>query len=423
MRRLLPSLARGLDLLPLTFAGATLTGAAVALLVWLGVGRRDLVALMFALILLTMVGVFALMTLVGAVVLRRRLPLVSGASRIDLETGVDQRTGFAVAFPSRLPFLRVGWRWSVPHLDARVKLVPRWGRLEEVVCAKRRGLLEHLPRRFRVGDFLGLTEIAFTVDYPTVVEAVPNPGSLAQLTLGVTLAAGEALPDPLGKPEGDFNDMRSYVVGDSPNRILWKIFSRSGQLMVRTPEVSVAAQPRSCLYLVSGPIDEPGAGLCRVFLEKRLLGFNWRFGADGSLGFTKDLPSALTMLARSGNPGEADHTGLAAFLTQAEQAGYEICLVVLPPSPSAKHVMAFEAVKRTRMKIRLCLAVDRIDQSDDEPNSFFFHSENKEGPSIADLTTVAAVWKDAKNEPLVIDRQRGGVVSGLLTFLGRTSWP
>src|SRR5205814_5321723 len=96
------------------------------------------------------------------------------------------------------------------------------------------------------------------------------------------LAAGDDEAHPLGQPVGDRIEMRPYVPGDSPRTIAWKIYGRTGKLVVRAPERARIVSPRGCAYQVAGPHDESTAAVARAVLERGFLGQEWRFGADGS---------------------------------------------------------------------------------------------------------------------------------------------
>lgn len=161
------------------------------------------------------------------------------------------------------------------------------------------------------------------------MEVLPAPSQMDAQTFVTSMHTGDDISDPAGEPVGDRMDMRRYAAGDPPRFILWKVYARSGKLMVRIPERALTPTQRTCAYLVAGPGDEECAGLTRSILEKGVLGAGWRFGADGSEAHATGIEESLTLLARSGNPLTRPRA-LAAFLEQARRDGYQSCLVLLP---------------------------------------------------------------------------------------------
>src|SRR5207302_1043248 len=86
---------------------------------------------------------------------------------------------------------------------------------------------------------------------------------------------------PRGKPDGELIEMRSYAPGDPMRMILWKVYARTGQLLVREPERAVARCQKSLVYFVAGSGDSASAGVARTALETGLFGPDFVFGADG----------------------------------------------------------------------------------------------------------------------------------------------
>jgi hypothetical protein len=155
-----------------------------------------------------------------------------------------------------------------------------------------------------------------------------NPWQLLQQQI-----SGELLSHPDGKPEGDLIEMRRYISGDPLKLVLWKVYARSGQLLVRQPERSIANTRKTLVHLASAKGDEPAAGICRAALETGALGSGVLFGSDLDELPTLDLPAALDQLVRSSSARPQGGLGLAKTLAAGAQQGYHACVVFVPPQP------------------------------------------------------------------------------------------
>ncbi|MCA9535970.1 MAG: DUF58 domain-containing protein [Myxococcales bacterium] len=115
-----------------------------------------------------------------------------------------------------------------------------------------------------------------------------------------SFSAGDEQAHPLGAADGDRVELRRYQPGDPARFIHWKIYARTGKLLVRQPERALMQTTRTVAYLLAGERDEPSAAAARVALEQRALGDDWLFGAAGTPTPTSDLPAALDAIIRSG---------------------------------------------------------------------------------------------------------------------------
>ena len=187
-----------------------------------------------------------------------------------------------------------------------------------------------LRRRVIVKDVLGFCALDWEQEEPLSLRVLPRPMPLGSQSLIRAWFQGDESSDPRGEPTGDRVDMRRYSPGDPPRLLLWKIYARTGKLMVRVPEAAVTTAPRTCAYLVAGPGDETVASLARTLVESSLLGDGWRFGADGSAGSVDKKEEALRLIARSGNPGVVSGDHLAGFLREQATLGFGSCIVLVP---------------------------------------------------------------------------------------------
>lgn len=320
---------RARDLFPLTTLGA-LIAALGGLALGSGIASVDWVLIGAGMIALVTIALGLVAVALAAWRVRRALrSAIPSSSPIALECGYPSRTGFRLPRLRWIPGIRVSWRWISP--EAGVRLLDGGGWIEEEVLATARGWGESLRRRIEIGDAFGLALVALEHEEARAVRMLPSTGGLKQMHVVRTLAGGSDIPHPLGTPEGERLDMRQYSPGDPIRFVLWSVFARTRELVVRTPERALSAARRTLAYLVTGAADEPAAGAARVALDVGALGGDWAFGADGipEPATTKD--AALEALVRSKTaPRDEAGRGLATFMRQAAKSGGGRAVVFVP---------------------------------------------------------------------------------------------
>jgi len=272
-----------------------------------------------------------------------------------------------------------------PDFDCQWKRNPDKQRQEWLVSSKRCLLEENfkLVRRVIVKDVLGFARIDWEQEEPVSLVVTPKPLPLKAQSILKARFTGDDIPDPRGEPKGDRVDMRRYSPGDPPRLLLWKVYARTGKLMVRIPENAITTAPRTCAYLVAGVGDEILASLARTVVEGNLLGQGWRFGADGSDKSVEHRDQALRLIARSGNPGVQTGQGLSAFLDIAYNEGFGSCLVLVPPVDGDWVERVAGSISRSPLSITL-LTVGSVSQREQEPNWHrwvFYEESRKTDPS------------------------------------------
>lgn len=321
-----------LDLFPFTPLGVLILGGAAFALFVYGVRHIDLILLIIGLVALALGALTMLVVSVTAAVMYTKLRKRGGEESLRLECGYAARTGFSVSSLWFVPFVKLSWSWVTP--DATVTAVPLRRRLYEEITPQRRGLHEEIVRRIEVSDAFGLTRIAFKVREERTVRFAPSMGSLKQMHVVRSIAGGDNLSHPAGPPEGERVDMRHYSPGDPIKFVLWKVFARSRQLVIRTPERAISPVRQTVAYLVAGDRDEPAAGAARVAVESGALGSEWVLGADGNEVYAKTSPQALEVLAKSANTTtEQSGAGLGRFLSSATPGGIARAVVFVPAKP------------------------------------------------------------------------------------------
>lgn len=410
------------DLFPLSALGIVLLAGASWGLVHFGINRSDVLFCVIGGVALGL-GVIALLTTwITSLVLFLKLRKRAGADPLRLECGYSARTGFSLSNLWFVPIVKVSWSWVSP--DAQVKQIPLNRRLHEEVIPARRGLHEFIVRRFEVTDAFGLTRVAFKVREERAARFVPSVGNLKQMHVVRSIAGGDATSHPSGPPEGERADMRHYNPGDPIKFVLWKVFARSRQLVVRTPERAISPVRQTVAYLVSGDGDEPAAGAARVAVDSGALGGEWVLGADGNDVNAKTGTQALEVLARSANtPREQGGAGLAHFLQRATPGAVGRAVVFVParPGPWLDKVVAAARARTSPNQqwspVEFVVCTDGIARTPKRGwfARFAFQQNETLAPTVtppsaaADVNAVVNALSGARARVLIVDRLAGRV--------------
>jgi hypothetical protein len=318
---------------PITPLGLLVAGASGYALVEYGFGRLDLVLLVIGAVGVGLAAFGLLATIAGALIswLRhRRRPPADGS--LDVECGYPVPTGFSLPRLRWVPFMAIRWRWLEP--DAQVRVVPAGGLLREEVIASRRGRVGAVVRELEVGDIFGLAQIRLRLTEQRKVRFVPSVGQLKRVDVIRGMSGGDDISHPEGPQEGELYDLRAYTPGDPIRFVLWKVFARTRQLVVRAPERALSPIKQTCAYLVAGNGDEPAAGAARLAVELGALGQDWVLGADGSHEDASRKDQAVDVLARSAAVDEqVGGKGLGAFLQRRGLGSVGRAVVFVPGRP------------------------------------------------------------------------------------------
>lgn len=304
-----------------------------------------------------------------------------------LEMLTDSYTPSARTLPRFLPPLIEASTHILnpPDFDCEWRRNPDKRRQEWLVSSKRCQLEENfrLVRRVIVKDVLGFAALDWEQKEPLSLVVAPRPLPVQAQSILRARFTGDDVPDHRGEPKGDRVDMRRYSPGDPPRLLLWKVYARTGKLMVRVPENAITTAPRTCAYLVAGEGDEVLASLARTIIEENLLGQGWLFGADGSEKSVTHRTEAIRLIARSGNPGTQTGAGLSAFLDKAHGEGFGSCLVLVPPTDGDWVEKVAASLSRSAISVTL-LTVGSVSQRETEPKWrrwVFYDEARKTDPS------------------------------------------
>ncbi len=407
---------------PFTWVGGLIVAASAVALFHYGLGRIDLILLGVGAVGLGVGALSLLLTVLAAVLCRRAARKLENSTveHRSLECGYWAATGFSIPSFWYLPFVSVRWSWEEPLALVRVKR--KRGRAHEEVFGQRRGETKQIVRRFDVGDIFGLCKITFRSTQSSEIRMMSWVGALRQMHVLRGLASGDDISHPEGPPQGDRYDMRHYVPGDPIRFILWKVFAKTRQLVIRTPERAISQARQTAVYMVADSSDEPAAGAARMAVDFGAFGGDWVLGADGSEGVATSREKALDLLVRSAGVSEARAGGgLSSFLNTAAAGSMARAVVFVPPRPGpwlGRVQKAVAGVGGTR--IQFIVGIDGLDGvvGLGKPQSRWMrehHPGLEHGAqrntlfAAASASELGEVLRGLGHNVLVVDRMRGHI--------------
>jgi Protein of unknown function DUF58 len=343
------------DWIPLTLRGL-LALVSLGLACWaLGLGRNDKLLMALCCCGMVLLGLNSVLVFLSALWLRfRRRPKQLADLRLD--AGASATTDLVLGRLHWNPLLRLQLRWLQPG-GVSAALNVHNGKLTEEVVPEERAWSDQVERVVSVIDVLGLARINIRWGGPQVVRICPDRGGVKALALLPQWMAGDDQAHPDGRRAGDPMDMRGYGRGDPLKHILWKIWARTGRLLVRTPEQALSPCQKTLAYFVAGPSDEPSAGITRAVLESGWLGADFLFAADGGEA-TSCVPEAIEQLIRSVGRREQGGAGLGSFLAEGESRGSHACILFAPARTGPWLARVEEELRSHRGPFRVIIGID-----------------------------------------------------------------
>jgi hypothetical protein len=373
MRRVGRLFVRLRGLFPLTNLGVAISAGALLAWLFFAVPRVDYVLQLVSVTAIALVLLAVLAVLPAAILVHRAFRIRSGRGDASPAVLFEAQRGYAVLL--RMPSLRsipgveLTWSWISPS-GFRIELSKEGGYIVERVEALERADVEEIERRFVIEDALGLARIVLVRKERRPLKVLPFTGKLNSAPMLRSHAGGDLVSHPAGVPEGDRVDMRHYVPGDPLRLALWKVYARTGELMVRTPERAISPSWRIVAYLPSTIADEPAAAASRVALATGLFGEDWRFSADGANRIAEDLESALSLVIssrRARGTDAGDGAGLGWFLEEVGEAARTRLILFVPAVPGPWLDRVTSAMKRWSGAVTAIVATDRVIEQEKTP--------------------------------------------------------
>lgn len=395
---------------PLSLAGTALillSGVAW----WIGRERMDLVLTLVGLwgwVLAVCLGVAAAIALWR--VRRAFLNASDGRQPAPLR-GVEQHPmdGPARIPRPRLPLVgRPSVSWSTPPASAR--LIEHPGNWREILVPEERVRTAECARRVEVRDVLGLWRLSWRIVETVPVRVLPATGRLEAAELESCLASGDVLPHPFGPAEGDRVDARPYTPSDPARMILWKVYARSRELMVRTPEPARAPERAPLIYLVAGPDDGAAAATARVLAEGRLLREGAWLAADGTPEPVGDPEAALDAIAESAAFRDRGGRHLQSAVEAAQRRGLDGVVLVCPARPGPwREVVEAVVTSQGCGPVLLLAAGDAAPPRPERARwqRALLQAPVASGPTFREMVAWASRWESLGVRTVVADRRSG----------------
>ena len=327
-QRVLQPLERIIDWLPFTVGGGLFFLSSIGATWYFGVQRTDLVLIILGSVGIALSIVGCILTLLGGIWMNRQFRLLPTLSTTMVVQGTH-RIRSDIKKPWWIPLIQVDWSWDGERFDVVIDGD------EESVTPFRRGHCDTVHRSIRVGDAFGICEVTIRSQQPVSISIFPQRTPLLMPDIVQGLRLGGEQAHPLGHPSGDRIDIRNYAVGDPVRYILWKVYARTGELVVRTPERAFEPAERLLAYLVAHPEDSIAASLASEVLRSQLLGENWAFGVDGRVEPCTEMDVALEAIVQSGDATTQNASGLTDFVSTQSDAS---SLVVFAPADQGSWV-------------------------------------------------------------------------------------
>ncbi|HMP69756.1 MAG TPA: DUF58 domain-containing protein [Pirellulaceae bacterium] len=304
---------------------------------------------------LFVMGSCAVAVFVAAFIIRFRR--VDGPSRrILMVVGTSQRLGAEGVLPRWFPLVQLDVTWeNMPNV--RVETASDRDGDVEIVTAQKRGVCNRLVRRYCITDTFGLTR--WSVRRSSNDEIFIRPASCSDIAIKTQgIVPADVAADPSGQPHGDLLESRRYETGDPLRLVLWKVYARSGQMLIRSPERTSAPQSRLMAYFVTGDHDDATAAVACRLLESAGLGSSLLFQCDGANSTVQTPCEAIDQIVRSGNSAAVDESQLTRFLQVGTAQGLTTCILFVPPSPGRWIDVVAAAAEKFPGKIQVVMGAD-----------------------------------------------------------------
>ncbi|GEM_PF-3716376 len=154
---------------------------------------------------------------------------------------------------SFLPGIRLSWQWILRFGPFRYQMaapLPVKAAGSALLLLPRRG--EWAGRSFlRAGDSFGFFHFDYPLEDGECVSVPPLISTLDASDIPGRPAASAAAAPRLKEDTEERLERRSYVPGDDPRKLDWKVYARTGEMLVRVGEEAVPDRGRLWLLVVS----------------------------------------------------------------------------------------------------------------------------------------------------------------------------
>lgn len=249
---------------PLTFRGIIVSGLVYFCLIFLGSSKSDLVASVIGALLLISLFTFLSIIIPSAFIIKRRLKLENLGSP---EKSISKTEGQIILSLSNfkvpplfiLKIERVFNASFGEYLPSSIKtksllctgsFIPSQNIMNSITFPHR-GNFEQRYYNIELSDYFGLTKISWQVTSTLSYAVYPAERTIEPLPLLLASSVSGDLTSATDIRSGDLFDTKQYYPGDSLKRILWKVYARSEELIVRHPEAAIIPEGELVAYTIA----------------------------------------------------------------------------------------------------------------------------------------------------------------------------
>ncbi len=287
---------------PLSLRGFIALGISALCLYYLAKEYSDLVSSILGISLLILLTFFTLILIFSAPYIRKKISISPQDQNTELISRRENSTGFTVNNIKIPPFFYLSIQRAID--DKHVRHTTHILRGSTSHTSSRRTCLDtiHFPHRgvyesrgyiLEFGDILGLSKRKWLHELPLLYQVFTPRSEIAPLPI---MAASTQLGDTETSQKnksGDLFNIRTYQAGDSLKRILWKVYARSGNLVVREPEPAIIPEGEVAVFVLAQKREDSVVSCALSYL--RMLerqNIIYRTGFSGSPEIASDYEAA-----------------------------------------------------------------------------------------------------------------------------------
>lgn len=338
---------------PLSFFGIIALMLSILSLMYLAIIQNDLVAYVVSGISLFLIG----FSLLGTFYLRFRTARL--LTKVDSEPVVrccfsksPFRVKYIISKIHLWPFwvLNIEYCFAVPGAQATKHLITGSFsskdvlRLDSIFFFPHRGFWVLKTLKLQISDRLGISRLSCYHDVDDSIEVAAKDVLINSLPVQIPDSSSGDLFNLENHRQGDLYDIKQYDPSDGLKKILWKVYARSGQLVVRRPEPAVIPQGKLAIYLVARPEDDHVAGAIQSYTEiLKTHNIAVVFGTDGSSRSIQEPLIRTTINAMAMHPLAGTGTGIKGFLDELVKSANALEVVIFTASDNTSWIKAESA--------------------------------------------------------------------------------
>ena len=193
---------------------------------------------------------------------------------------------------------------------------------------------EYLQSGFKLtfGDALGLTRITTTIPKPRSFKVHPKEVQIQAIPIMATSAQLGDIQHSNLERTGDLFDIREYQPGDSLKRVLWKVYARSNNLVVRHPEPAIVPEGELALFIYAQAEDDEVAASAlsylRILEDQNIIYSVSCLGNDKILARTIE-ESEKQLITSAQNANRDDGTSFKNFIDELKRKNFSSQKIII----------------------------------------------------------------------------------------------